>query len=338
MATTLKDIAAAAGVSIGTVERALKHRDRINPQVAERIRALAKEMNYQPNKIASGLVSRSRKYKIAVIFHIAGSEFWDDVIRGIHKAEKTIKDYGMSVRLYFGQNFDAQIQLSLIDQALKDGANALVIVPINSPLIAKRIRQLNKENFPVVFLSTYVNRVSCLSSIHCDYYRSGRIAGTLIDRFSKGHGKVMAFLPSTVMLGNNYRRDGIDDYFKSKGPELELVKIVALYNNFETDLPIMKQELELHPEVNYIIYCGDTNTGLEAMESVNRSFTSVFYDLSANSKQALLEGRIDAVIAQSQKDQGYTAIDVLCQYLISNLEPKKEILMDSQIILKECLD
>ena len=44
MPTTLKDIAAAAGVSIGTVERALKNRDRINPQVAERIRQIAKEM------------------------------------------------------------------------------------------------------------------------------------------------------------------------------------------------------------------------------------------------------------------------------------------------------
>ena len=34
--TTLKDIAAAAGVSIGTVDRALKDRGRVNPQVAQK--------------------------------------------------------------------------------------------------------------------------------------------------------------------------------------------------------------------------------------------------------------------------------------------------------------
>lgn len=42
--TTLKDIAAAAGVSIGTVDRALKDRGRVNPQVAQHIKDLAKEM------------------------------------------------------------------------------------------------------------------------------------------------------------------------------------------------------------------------------------------------------------------------------------------------------
>lgn len=36
--TTLKDIAAAAGVSIGTVDRALKDRGRVNPQVAQHIK------------------------------------------------------------------------------------------------------------------------------------------------------------------------------------------------------------------------------------------------------------------------------------------------------------
>ena len=338
MPTTLKDIAAAAGVSIGTVERALKNRDRINPQVAERIRQIAKEMDYQPNKIASGLVKRSRKYKIAVIFHITGSEFWNEVLKGIHKAEKEIKDYGMSVQMYFGNDFDPQVQLTLIDQALQDGANAIVIIPINSPVIAKRIRQLNKENFPVVFLNTYLNRISCLSSIHCDYYRSGRIGGMLADRLSGGTGHVMAFLPSSVMLGNNYRKDGIADYFKDAPSKKKKKKIVELKNMPENDMETMIRELREHNQVGYIIYCGDTNVALSAIKKVNRPFTSIFYDLSSDAKKALLDGRIDAAIVQSQKEQGYRSIDVLSQYLTSGIEPKKEILMDCQILFKECID
>ena len=43
--TTLKNISAAAGVSIGTVDRALKDRGRVNPQVAQHIKDLAKEMD-----------------------------------------------------------------------------------------------------------------------------------------------------------------------------------------------------------------------------------------------------------------------------------------------------
>lgn len=56
MAGTIKEIAEKAGVSRGTVDRALNNRGRVNPEVAERIFEIAREMNYQPK--------RKRKYII----------------------------------------------------------------------------------------------------------------------------------------------------------------------------------------------------------------------------------------------------------------------------------
>ena len=50
MAGTIKEIAEKAGVSRGTVDRALNHRGRVNAEVAERIFEIAKEMNYQSNR------------------------------------------------------------------------------------------------------------------------------------------------------------------------------------------------------------------------------------------------------------------------------------------------
>lgn len=338
MATTLKDIAAAAGVSIGTVQRALKNRDRINPQVAEHIRQLAKEMNYQLNRIASGLVNKSRQHQIAVIFHVKPNDFWNEVLRGIRRAEKEVKDYGISIRIYFGQDFDVQTQLSLINQALAEGASALVICPINSPLVAKRIRELHKEQFPIVFLNTYINRLPVLSSIHCNYYRSGRIAGMLINRLSGGSGQVMAFLPSSSMLGNNYRNLGILDYFQTVPGSLRLDGIIQLSNDARSDLELISRELQLHEDVAYIIYNGDAKVCISAMEQLARPFTSVFFDLSEDTRTALLDGRIDAVITQAPEDQGYRAINVLLQYLVFQTEPEKEVIMESNILFKECID
>ena len=47
MAVTMQQIADLAGVSRGTVDRALNDRGRIRPEVAEKIKMIAKELGYQ---------------------------------------------------------------------------------------------------------------------------------------------------------------------------------------------------------------------------------------------------------------------------------------------------
>ena len=43
---TIKEIAALAGVSRGTVDRVLNDRGAVNPETAEKIRKIAKELDY----------------------------------------------------------------------------------------------------------------------------------------------------------------------------------------------------------------------------------------------------------------------------------------------------
>ena len=300
--TTLKDIAAAAGVSIGTVDRALKDRGRVNPQVAQHIKDLAKEMDYHPNKIASGLVNRSRNYKIAVILHITGNDFFNEVLKGVKKAEKEIRDYGMSVDIYPCDDFDASMQLSNIEKAIENGANAIIIVPIN------------------------------------DYYRSGRIGARLLQLISGGNGHVMAFFPSSAMFGNNSRKQGFESYFTEASTTLSLTGVIELTNNPVKNLSLVREELTIHPEVDHIIFNGDSSIALSVLTELDRPVKAVFYDFSAETKAALKSGLIDAAILQAPKDQGYQSVNVLFQYFSSKKIPQKEILMESQILLKECID
>ena len=50
MAGTIKEIAEKAGVSRGTVDRALNNRGRVNPEVSRTYFEIAREMNYQPKR------------------------------------------------------------------------------------------------------------------------------------------------------------------------------------------------------------------------------------------------------------------------------------------------
>jgi LacI family transcriptional regulator len=52
MAATIKEVAEKAGVSRGTVDRALHDRAGVNPEVALKVRKAAKELGYVPNPTA----------------------------------------------------------------------------------------------------------------------------------------------------------------------------------------------------------------------------------------------------------------------------------------------
>ena len=53
--TSLKDLARELGVSIATVSRALRSSPEIGQEMQEKVKALAKRLNYRPNPFAQSL-------------------------------------------------------------------------------------------------------------------------------------------------------------------------------------------------------------------------------------------------------------------------------------------
>ena len=89
MATTIKMIAEMAGVSPGTVDRALYNRGRVNPEVKKKILDIATQLNYKPNAVAKGLAAINKKYKIAVILHTQINTFQREIIEGVEEEKET---------------------------------------------------------------------------------------------------------------------------------------------------------------------------------------------------------------------------------------------------------
>ncbi len=337
MAVTLKDIATAAGVSIGTVDRAMNSRGRISPETAKRVKKIAKDLGYKTNVFASSLAKKTRHYVIAIILHITKNDFFDDALAGIAKAEQEFHDYGISIKVYPCKNFDAHAQLENINLALNNGADALVIVPINHPIIEEKVKQLHNANFPIVYLISYLPNVPSLSFISCDHWRSGRIAGR-ISEFFKNDTQLIAFFPSSLMIGNDIRKKGLTEHFSSNSSSLKLKQIVELTNDYNTDYNIIYNTLSGNKSVNCVLFSGDAKVVLDALAQINRPIKSICFDLSVEIEAALLDGRISATIIQSTKEEGYQSIYVLAQYLLSGIIPEKRILTDTQIIIKECID
>ena len=107
MAVTLQQIAEAAGVSRGTVDRAMNNRGRINPEVADRIRRIAEEMGYQPNRAGRALAMSKRSITIGVVIQASDTPFMEKVIEGAEDAKAEVERLGADVLIRKIEDFDA---------------------------------------------------------------------------------------------------------------------------------------------------------------------------------------------------------------------------------------
>src|SRR5690625_77075 len=83
----IKDIAAAADVSSALVSYVLNNKAeeaRVSAQTAERIRKIAKEMNYQPNQVAKSLKS-GKSFSIGLIVTDISNPFFGRLAKTIEE-------------------------------------------------------------------------------------------------------------------------------------------------------------------------------------------------------------------------------------------------------------
>lgn len=342
MGVTLKQIAELSGVSVGTVDRALHDRGRVDPQVAHRIKQIAKKLDYRPNTVAKSLSIRKKNLKISVIFHIEShNAFFDDVTRGILKGKDEIFDFGISVDIKPCPDFDAGAQCQLIDQCIAEGANAIVIVPINHPIIKEKLNELYQKQFPVVFLTNIIDETDYLSFVGCNYTLSGEITAGLLNLIQPVLGRLLLFSPSFQMLGHIQRMNGLKENLKSSYPHINLEEVVEMTGNDIKDYQLTIQALKKFPDTNLFVCPGAYSCGnLQAIQELGyfKKSRIICYDYSADIGKEILSRNITAAIVQQPQLQGYTAVRTLFEYLTSGKKPAaRNQYIQTQIILKENL-
>ncbi len=189
MSITIKEIATLAGVSRGTVDRALNGRGGVSKEVEQRILEIAKENGYRPNLAAKSLAMKSQKLTIGVIIYSKGNEFFDVVLDGINTAAKEIREFAVNVIIKELEGYKLDEQLAAIDDFLEMGVNAIAITALNEPQMREKIDSI--KHIPVVALNVSIEGKHHVDYVGCDYYKSGQTAGAMMGLYTKGQGNVL---------------------------------------------------------------------------------------------------------------------------------------------------
>ena len=215
MPVTIKDIAKAANVSRGTVDRALNDRGGVNPDVAARIKSIAADMGYKPNTIAKALATRSNPVRLGVILNSIGNPFWDKVIDGINSAYDNLSDFGISMEIRKMRGYDQDRQLHELEHLKEKGIDGLVITPISTPKVRDALNELIRSGVQVVCCNLDIDDVAYQAYVGCDYFCSGQTAGAIIGMTTHGESNLGIITSSHGLYFHEMRVKGCTSVLKN---------------------------------------------------------------------------------------------------------------------------
>ena len=325
MAVTLNEIAQAAGVSRGTVDRALNNRGRIRPEVAEKIRKIADEMGYTINVGGRALAMSGRHNVIGVILQFAETPFMQEVEKGILAAAEELAQLGCEVSLRKISGNDPDTAVLHMKKMYKAHVRAIILVGRNDPLLRMEIDACEQDGIPVITLNNDVSGSMRTCFVGQDAYRSGRVAAGVMGDILKGQGNILIFygLDST---NQSDRVSGFREVLSRDFPEINILTIKRTGNSTRALREMARQSLEDYRELDGIYLCAEGVRDLcdiLAENSLSSSIRLIAHDVAGCRPEDILSRTINYVIDDDGYGQGYQALHLLSLWIFNQKKPQE---------------
>lgn len=147
MATSIKDVAREAGVSIATVSRVLNDIDVVNEDTKKKVVDAIKMLGYRPNIVARSLKTQRTK-TIGILVPDISSQFYPEIVRG---AEDVANIYDYNVILC-NSDFDVEKEkeyLRVLREKMVDG-----VIYMSSSLNSEILDLINELNIKTILVET----------------------------------------------------------------------------------------------------------------------------------------------------------------------------------------
>ena len=336
----VKEIARRAKVSIATVDRVLHNRTGVSEKTKKKINDIIKELDYQPNILASRLASK-KTINIAVFIPRVSPEtdFWDAPLRGVRRAESEIKKYGVRLNIFF---FDLNDKESFHKQAkliLDSGVNGVLVAPSFVEEATQFVEACHKLKIPVTFIDSNVPEQTNITYIGPHLFQSGYVGAKLLTYRLKGDRKVLVVNISTETDNYNYIQieEGFRSYFNDHTQSNEIIRVDIKDTDYLSVNRNLKQVLHQHKEIEAIFVTNSRVFSVARFLRENNltNIALVGYDFLKENIDFLKSSVIDFLICHKPEEQGYRGIMSLYQNLVLGSAVEKVHFMPIDIITKE---
>jgi LacI family transcriptional regulator len=249
MTYTIKDVAKKANVSIATVSRVLNDQGGYSPKTKEKVLSAIKELGYQPNALARGLINK-RTETIGILIPEVSNMFAAKIFRGVENAAH--QRGSSAIVCNTDSNGEKTMKyLKVLREKRIDG-----VIFVSEILKEEYYEAISSMNIPIVLVSTESYRYQ-LPYVKVDDRRAAYTAVEYL--INKGHRKI------GMISGNKYdliagqpRIDGYKKALMSNNiPVNEKYIVSAKGFSFKDGFENLPRLLHAAPDITAIFVASD---------------------------------------------------------------------------------
>lgn len=330
--TTIKDIANVLGITPSAVSKALNDHPRISTKTKAAVRQVAKNLNYQPNHLASAL-RKGKSNLVGVIIPKANSHFFSSIIK---KIEDLLSKEGYNIIIT--QSYESfKKECRCIDALLYTQVDGIIASMANETVKLDYYEKVKAQGIPLILFDRGENDLN-VDYVGIDDYQSSLIViEHLVDQGCKRIAHIGGF-SHTRIYKNRIRgyRDAIEKFNLPLEDEL----ITESNLTIEDGRRIMKQLLKL-PNPPDAIYAASDYAALGALQILQSKNISVPKDIALvgftnESFSSLVSPSISSIEQHSEKIGELAANAFLKR--IANPNKKvtlNKMILDAELIIRD---
>lgn len=297
---TIPDLAAAAGVSVATVNRVLRGNGPVRGDTREAVLRAAEEIGFHG---ANAIRERNRAgrptRRLGVLLQQSHRPIYQEMAAAITAAASRREDVIARPLIRFADDLRPEaIAASL--QALGAECDVTALVAPDHPLIAQAIDTLADAGKPVLACVTDLSSSRRAGYVGTDNWKLGRTAAWFLAQTTPRRGKLLSF------IGNHrYQCQDINDasfrsYIRENVPGMEVLDAMPTHEESENAYRMIHEALADPDIVGLFISGGGISGVLGALRELppdrRRDFRVVCRDIGPLTRAGLTEGLITAAL------------------------------------------
>lgn len=331
MTTTMKDVAREAGVSINTVSRALNGKPDVNEDTKKRILEIADKLNYVPNFLAKGLVTKNTR-TIGVIVSDNTDPFFATIVKGIEDFARS-KGYNI-ILCNTDEKYEREEEaVRLLREKQVDG---LLITLAPAQKERADILELKRAGTPFVLLNRHMDDVMTDYVINDNVYGAYLAVSHLV---KSGHKRVGYISGPSQISSVRERLEGYKKALFEDNIEFDNSLVKESNLKMEDGHRLMKEFLELENRPTAVFTYSDL-LAIGALKALKEAKLKVPKDMALVGYDDIEFSSLLEVPLTTVHQPRYRIGEEGARILISRIEKKdseglQQIVLKPELVIRE---